>query len=275
MTPPDAGPGALRQALRPDWPAPAGVRALMSTRQGGVSAAPFDSLNLRPHSLAGATDGSACDTAAALLENQRRFAAALGAKPVWLNQVHGSAVVRLDAGHLRPGAALPVADAGICTEPGIACTVLVADCLPVLLCSADGRAVGAAHAGWRGLAGGVIDNTVAALCRAAGCRADQVLAWLGPCIGPQAFEVGADVLLAFGQPLQSPDPTLFQYRPRPDGSPRWLADLAELARRRLAGLGVLQVSGGGGCTASDASRFFSFRRDGRTGRLAAAVALHR
>ena len=275
MTPPDAGPGALRQALRPDWPAPAGVRALMSTRQGGVSAAPFDSLNLRPYSLPGPTDGSACDTAAALLENQRRFAAALGAKPVWLNQVHGSAVVRLDAGHLRPGAALPEADASICTEPGIACTVLVADCLPVLLCSANGRAVGAAHAGWRGLAGGVIDNTVAALCRAAGCRADQVLAWLGPCIGPQAFEVGADVLLSFGQPLQSPDRTLFQYRPLPDGSPRWLADLAELARRRLAGLGVLQVSGGGGCTVSDASRFFSFRRDGRTGRLAAAVALHR
>ena len=275
MTPPEADPGALRQALRPDWSAPAGVCALMSTRQGGVSAAPFDSLNLRPHSLPGATDGSACDTAAALLENQRRFAAALGAQPVWLNQVHGSAVVRLNADHLRPGAALPVADASICTEPGIACTVLVADCLPVLLCSADGQAVGAAHAGWRGLAGGVIDNTVAALCRAAGCRAGQVLAWLGPCIGPQAFEVGADVLLAFGQPLQSPDPTLFQYRPRPDGSPRWLADLSELARRRLAGLGVVQVSGGGGCTAADASRFFSFRRDGRTGRLAAAVALRR
>jgi YfiH family protein len=265
--------GALAQALRPDWPAPAGVRALMSSRQGGVSAAPFDSLNLRPHGLPEPACSTAGDAEAAVLENQRRFAAALGARPVWLNQVHGTAVVRLDAGHLRPGAALPVADASICTEPGIACTVLVADCLPVLLCSADGQAVGAAHAGWRGLADGVIDNTVAALCGAAGCRADQVLAWLGPCIGPQAFEVGADVLLAFGQSLQAPDPALFRYQPRPDGSPRWHANLVELARHRLARLGVLQISGGGWCTATDASRFFSFRRDGRTGRLAAAVAL--
>jgi YfiH family protein len=270
-----ADPGALGQALRPDWPAPAAVSALMSTRQGGVSASPFDSLNLRPHGLSAPTDGACCDAEAAVLENQRRFGAALGARPVWLNQVHGTAVVRLESGHLRPGAALPVADASICTEPGIACTVLVADCLPLLLCSADGLAVGAAHAGWRGLAGGVIDNTLAALCAAAGCRADQLLAWLGPCIGPQAFEVGADVLLAFGQTLQSPDPTLFVYRPRLDGSPRWHGNLVELARRRLTTLGVLQISGGAWCTATDASRFFSFRRDGRTGRLAAAVALRR
>ncbi len=273
--PREADAGALSRALRPIWPAPAGVSALMSTRQGGVSAAPFDSLNLRPHGLPALADSSVCDAEVAVLENQRRFAAALGARPVWLDQVHGSDVVRLDAGHLRPGAALPVADASICTEPGIACTVLVADCLPVLLCSADGRAVGAAHAGWRGLAGGVIDNTLAALCGAACCRPDQLLAWIGPCIGPQAFEVGADVLLAFGQSLQAPDPTLFAYRPRPDGSRRWRANLVELARRRLSGLGVVQISGGGWCTATDASRFFSFRRDGRTGRLAAAVALCR
>ena len=268
-------PGALGQALRPDWPAPRQVSALMSTRQGGVSAAPFNSLNLRPHGLPALADGRASDDEAAVLENQRRFAAALDARPVWLNQVHGIDVVRLGAGHLRPGSALPVADASICTEPGIGCTVLVADCLPVLLCSSNGRAVGAAHAGWRGLAGGVIDNTLAALCAAAGCRPDQVLAWLGPCIGPQAFEVGADVLQAFGQSLQAPDPTLFAFQARPDGSPRWRANLVALARRRLAALGVLQISGGQWCTASDASRFFSFRRDGRTGRIAAAVALRR
>ena len=255
------------------------VRALMSTRQGGVSSAAFDSLNLRPSGLpaplqaGGSADPKACDAADAVAENQRRFAAALGATPVWLNQVHGADVVRLGTHHLRPGAELPRADASISTEPGIACAVLVADCLPVLLCSADGQAVGAAHAGWRGLAAGVIDNTVAALCEAADCRADQLLAWLGPCIGPQAFEVGAEVLTAFGQDLEAPDLRLFLPSPRPDGSPRWRADLAELARRRQARLGVQQVSGGGWCTATDASRFFSFRRDGRTGRLAAAVAL--
>ena len=266
-------------ALRPDWPAPKTVNALMSSRQGGVSVAPFNSLNLRPSGLPallqadGSVDPMAWDAADATAENQRRFAAALGATPIWLNQVHGTDVVRLRPHHLLPGAELPRADASISTEPGIACTVLVADCLPVLLCSADGRAVGAAHAGWRGLGAGVLDNTVAALCVAADCRADQLLAWLGPCIGPQAFEVGAEVLKAFGQDLRAPDLGLFLPSPRPDGSPRWRADLAGLARRRLASLGVQQVSGGGWCTATDASRFFSFRRDGRTGRLAAAVAL--
>ena len=256
-------------ALAPDWPAPTVITALMSTRRGGVSAAPFDSLNLRPPALG----GDAVDQPEAVLENQRRFAQALGARPVWLNQVHGAAVVRLTAEHLRPGAALPVADASVCTVPGIACTVLVADCLPVLLCSADGRGVAAAHAGWRGLASGVIDNAVAALCEATGCAPDQLLAWLGPCIGPQAFEVGADVLQAFGADPQAPDVGLFQPSPRADGSQRWRANLVELARRRLAAQGVLQVSGGGWCTVADPSRFFSFRREARTGRLAAAIAL--
>lgn len=263
----------LPQALRPDWPAPPGITALMSTRAGGVSAPPFDQLNLRPPALG----GEAVDDPAAVRENQRRFAAALGAAPVWLNQVHGAEVVRLTAAHLAGApaelAALPRADASICTEAGIACTVLVADCLPVLLCSADGRAVGAAHAGWRGLAAGVVDHTVAALCEAAGCPPDRLMAWLGPCIGPQAFEVGADVLQAFGADPQAPEPDLFLARPRPDGDPRWLANLPGLARQRLATLGVGQVSGGGWCTVADRSRFFSFRREPRTGRLAAAVAV--
>lgn len=256
-------------AIRPAWGAPAGVRALMSGRGGGVSAAPFDSLNLRPPALG----GEHLDDPQAVGENQRRFALALGAQPVWLNQVHGADVVRLTAEHLRPGAALPRADASICTEAGIACTVLVADCLPVLLCSADGRAVGAAHAGWRGLAGGVIDHTVAALCEAADCQADQLLAWLGPCIGPRAFEVGADVLQAFGADPSAPDAALFRPCPRVDGSARWRANLVALARRRLAALGIERISGGAWCTVEDGSRFFSFRRDGRTGRMAAAVAV--
>jgi hypothetical protein len=259
----------LRAALRPDWPAPAGVRALMSTRAGGVSAPPFDSLNLRPPALR----GDAVDRPEAVVENQRRFAQALGADPVWLDQVHGADVLRLGAGHLRAGAGLPRADASVSTAPGIACAVLVADCLPLLLCSADGSAVAAAHAGWRGLAAGVVDNTVAALGAAAGCGPDRLLAWLGPCIGQAAFEVGADVLLAFGSDPDAPDPALFRPSPRPDGSPRWRADLAALARRRLQLLGVRQISGGVWCTVTDDSRFFSFRRDGRTGRMAAAIAL--
>lgn len=242
---------------------------MMSTRRGGVSGAPFDSLNLRPPGL----PGSDQDLPAAVHENQRRFAAALGARPVWLNQVHGAQVLRLGDG--QAANPLPTADASICTEPGIACCVLVADCLPVLLCAADGAGVGAAHAGWRGLAAGVLDNSVAALCRATGVAPDQVLAWLGPCIGQAAFEVGADVLAAFGADPDRPDRGLFVPRQRADGSPGWLANLPELARRRLAALGVVQISGGGWCTVADDSRFFSFRRDRVTGRLAAAIALLR
>ena len=260
---------ALPDALRPDWAAPAGITALMSTRLGGVSAAPFDSLNLRPPALG----GIAVDAPTAVLENQRRFGQALGAQPVWLNQVHGNTVVRLTADHLRAGAALPVADASVCTEPGIACTVLVADCLPVLFCSTDGRAVGAAHAGWRGLAGGVLEQTVRALCEASGNAPGDLLAWLGASIGPAEFEVGREVLEAFGADPEAPEIALFRPSPRPDGSARWRADLPALARRRLSALGVHRVSGGRWCTVADASRFFSFRRDPRTGRMAAAVAL--
>jgi len=262
----------LAGAIRPDWPAPPGITALMSTRAGGVSAAPFDSLNLRPPALG----GEGVDAPDAVLENQRRFSAALGAQPVWLNQVHGADVLRLMPAHLPPGAVLPRADASICTTPGIACTVLVADCLPVLFCSVDGRAVGAAHAGWRGLAAGVLDHTVAALCQAAGCAPADLLAWLGPCIGPDAFEVGADVLQAFGadpQHLAPADAALFRFSPRPDGSRRWRADLPGLARRRLAALGVGWQGGGHWCTASAPSRFFSFRCMPRTGRMAAAIGI--
>jgi len=288
--PPTVGAEPLTGAWCPDWPAPAGVLALMSSRQGGVSAAPFDSLNLRPPGLR----GDAVDLPLAVAENQRRFAAALGATPVWLDQVHGTRVVRLGAADLAPGAALWQADASISTSPGVACAVLVADCLPVLFCSDDGRAVGAAHAGWRGLAAGVLDHTVAALCAAAHCAPERLIAWLGPCIGPLAFEVGAEVLTAFGAdpsppgqpadgaalrdasgrtPAAAAQDARFVFSPRADGSPRWRANLPLLARQRLVALGLRQVAGGQWCTASDASRFFSFRREGRTGRLAAAVAV--
>jgi hypothetical protein len=272
-----------------------GVRALMTTRHGGVSQPPFDSLNLRPPELG----GHDADRPEFVLENRRRLGRRIGATPVFLNQVHGADVVRLSEPPL-PGDPLPVADASVTTRPGMACAVLVADCLPVLLASADGRVVGAAHAGWRGLAAGVIEHTVEAMrdaWREAAAAAEfdpgpagsparanaaaapsmpDVVAWLGACIGPDAFEVGADVLQAFGsKPEPGRSGRHFRYQPRADGAARWRADLAGLARDRLAALGVRAVGGGAWCTVSDASRFFSFRRDGQTGRMAACVWIER
>jgi YfiH family protein len=247
--------GALEGALIPPWPAGAGVGALMSTRAGGVSAGPWHSLNL------GTSVG---DEPHAAAENRRRFEAALGVPAVYLRQVHGARVVQLSVADAQRAEAIE-ADAAIATAPGVACTVQVADCLPVLFAAPDGRGVGAAHAGWRGLAGGVLEATVTALCAAAACEPRALLAWLGPCIGPRQFEVGAEVVGVFG------DGPHFVPRRRGDGSPRWLADLPALARERLRAAGVLQISGSEGCTVEDASRFFSFRRDRVTGRMAAAV----
>jgi len=244
--------------IQPDWPVPPGVGALMSTRQGGLSQPPFDAMNLAAR---------VGDDAAAVAANRARWADTLDARPVWLNQVHGSHVVRLCAHDV--GREPVCADAAWADQPGLACTVLVADCLPVLFASSDGRAVAAAHAGWRGLASGVLEATLAALREGAGVAPAAVVAWLGPCIGPRAFEVGADVLQAFGADDRA-DPR-FVFSPRPDGSPRWRADLRSLARARLHEAGVQQVYASGACTVEDASSFFSFRRDGRTGRLAASV----
>ncbi|WP_232540374.1 peptidoglycan editing factor PgeF [Azohydromonas aeria] len=249
----------------PDWPAPPGVGALMSTRAGGVSAAPWDSLNL------GTAVG---DDPAAVAGNRARFAAATGgAMPLWLRQVHGSRVLRLRVDDVSPAPAdPPEADAAVTAERGVACVVQVADCLPVLFAALNGRAVGAAHAGWRGLAGGVLESTLAEVCALADCAPDAVLAWLGPCIGPRSFEVGADVLRGFGaDPDAAGTDPAFVPAPRPDGSARWLADLPALAHRRLNLAGLRQIRGGQWCTVQDRSRFFSFRRDGVTGRQAAAV----
>ena len=245
----------LEGALTPDWPAATEVGALMSSRLGGVSGAPWQSLNL------GVAVGDAAESVA---ENRRRFEAAMGVPSVYLRQVHGKRVARLRAADAGRTLDEP-ADAAITTEPGIACTVQVADCLPVLFAAPQGRGVGAAHAGWRGLAGGVLEATVAALCDAAACAPQDLCVWLGPCIGPRQFEVGAEVVEAFDQAPH------FVPRARADGSMRWLADLPGLARERLRAAGVTQFSGGAWCTVEDASRFFSFRRDGVTGRMAAAV----
>jgi polyphenol oxidase len=254
------GGPARPAALRPEWDAPADIGALMSTRAGGVSVGPFASLNV------GTAVG---DEPAAVSENRARLAAAIGAAPVWLRQVHGARVVRVGAADA--GAAPQEADACWTDEPGVACAVQVADCLPVLLAARNGRAVAAAHAGWRGLVLGVVEAALAALCDAAACNPGEVAAWLGPCIGPRRFEVGADVLQAFGASPRSPDALRFVARPRPDGSARWLANLPQLARDRLRAAGVHRIAGGTWCTVEAASDFFSFRRDGVTGRMAALV----
>lgn len=243
----------------PQWPV-SQVGAWMSTRQGGCSQAPFDSLNL------GLAVG---DLATSVTLNRQRFAAALGgATPVFLKQVHGTRVVRLTAADLARGAdqSAPEADAAVCTESGIACLVQVADCLPVLFSAPAGVAVGAAHAGWRGLAAGVLEATLTQLCTLAHCAPEQVQAWLGPCIGPRQFEVGLEVREAFALAPSH----CFQAGVQPE---KFLADLPALARWRLqsAGMTASGLHGGAWCTVEDPSRFFSFRRDGVTGRLAAAI----
>jgi len=256
--------------IRPRWPAPPGVHALMSTRGGGVSSGPggaLASLNL---------GRSVGDAPEAVAENRRRFMASLrasdGAEParaVWLHQVHGTHVLALDA---AAGEHPPTpADAAWTDAPGVACMVGAADCLPVLFAARDGRAVAAAHAGWRGLAAGVLEATVAALVRGTGTPPAELLAWLGPCIGPRRFEVGADVLQAFGVVPQPFDQPGFAYAPRAGGDPRWRADLQALARRRLQDLGVGFIAAEEACTYEDPSRFFSFRRDPAGGRMAAAI----
>lgn len=248
--------------LRPVGLPSSGVVAVMTTRAGGASLRPYDTMNL------GVRVG---DDSFAVTANRQIFATAIGASPVFLHQVHGNVVLRLQAQQAQQardelGVDTHEADAAFTTEPGIACTVQIADCMPVLLASKDGRVVGAAHAGWRGLAGGVLDNTVTAMCEAASLGAGDLCAWLGPCIGPAAFEVGADVVEAFAEDVSCMVPA-----PRPDGTMRWRADLPAIARRRLQRLGLHAVEGGTWCTVNDAARFFSFRRDKTTGRHAAAV----
>ena len=256
LTQPEVEPGWLRPAGLPPQ-----VGAAMSTRNGGASLRPWNRMNL------GARVG---DDADAVARNRQAFAQAIGAAPVFLDQVHGTRVVRLDARDVAGTAVLHKADASLTTEPGIACTVLVADCLPVLFAAPEGRAVAAVHAGWRGLAGGVVEAALGALCEAAQCNPGDVHVWLGACIGPRQFEVGPDVLQAFGADPDRPHPQRF-VRCEGNGGRKWLADLPQLARDRLHAAGARAVSGGAWCTVEDASRFFSYRRDGITGRMAAAI----
>lgn len=238
------------QALQPDWPAPPSVRAFSTTRAGGVSSGAYASLNLGDH--VGDDPGQVARNRDLL-----RTTLELPAEPVWLRQVHGCAVV--DLGSTASGCG---ADAAITRRPGQVCAVLTADCLPLLVCDRRGRVAAAVHAGWRGLAAGVIERTLDTL----GEEPQDLLVWLGPAIGPAAFEVGPEVRTGF---LTSDPGVTLAFRPCPDG--KWLADLFALARARLAAAGVTAVYGGGDCTWSDPERFFSFRRDGVTGRMATLI----
>lgn len=235
----------------PDWPAPPNVRAFVTTRNGGVSTGCYASLNL------GLRTG---DDPRAVASNRAFLRSFLPREPTWLKQLHGTRVVDADA----PDAP-PEADASIAREVGTVCAILIADCLPVLLCDRFGKLVAAAHAGWRGLSGGVIEHTVREI-RRAGVSPQDLLAYLGPAIGPAAFEVGADVRNAFiaRDPLAASG-----FTPHREG--KWLADLFALARQALQRAGISHIFGGGLCTLADPQRFFSYRRDGITGRMAALI----
>ncbi|WP_044872162.1 peptidoglycan editing factor PgeF [Pseudomonas sp. LFM046] len=233
--------------LTPDWPAPARVRACVTTREGGFSLPPFEGLNLGSH---------VGDDPVAVERNRELLTSTLGCKPAWLSQVHGVRVVEANPGQVHE------ADGSWSAEPGVASAVLTADCLPALFCDRAGTRVAAAHAGWRGLANGVLEETLDALA----LPAEDVLVWLGPAIGPAAFEVGPEVREAF---LASHPETDSAFQPSANEG-KFMADIYQLARIRLVARGVQAVFGGGYCTVSD-PRFYSYRRAARTGRFASLV----
>ncbi|HET9652871.1 MAG TPA: peptidoglycan editing factor PgeF [Usitatibacter sp.] len=241
---------SLESWITPDWPAPRNVRAFFTTRAGGVSEGEYASLNL------GMNSG---DDPQRVARNRAVVRAHLPADPFFLAQVHGAAV--LDPG-THPGDAPPKADAAVTATPGATCVVLTADCMPVFLCDAKGTRVGVAHAGWRGMAAGVLENAVAAI----GAAPADVIAWMGPAIGPDAFEVGPEVREAFMAVDAGSDDAF-----RPHRAGKYMADLYTLARRRLARAGVTRVHGGGFCTYRDRERFFSYRRVKESGRMGAFI----
>lgn len=237
--------------ITPDWPAPANVRALATLRSGGVSEATYASLNLATH---------VGDRAEHVARNRAllRDAAQLPSEPVWLEQVHGTTVWDVAHASVTP----PTADAAVATVSRRICTIMTADCLPVLFCAVDGKAVGAAHAGWRGLAGGVLDATVAAM----GTKASQIIAWLGPAIEQSAFEVGEEVREQF----MARTPVHADAFVRNERG-RWQADIYRLARVELERMGIAGVYGGDFDVFADPARFFSYRREKQTGRMATLI----
>lgn len=242
------------ELIQPDWPAPVHVAAAVTTRVlPGQSKTPFDAFNLGLHC------GDDAEAVAANRAHLRRLAG-LPNPPHWLRQVHGTAVYRVDG--VEPGMTEPQADAAVSSVPGAVLAILTADCLPVLFAARNAREIGAAHAGWRGLAGGVLEATVAAMRTAP----QDILAWLGPAAGAGRYEVGDEVRSTF----VAADPAAESgFQPTRPG--HWLADLYALARQRLTAAGVTAVTGGGFCTICDATRFYSHRRDGRSGRMASLI----
>ncbi len=241
-------PDLKPEFIIPNWPAPPNVRAIQTTRHGGISVAPYASLNLGDH---------VGDDTASVTENRRRLRTYLPSEPVWLRQVHGTTCI--DAATTATGTE---ADAAFARQPEVVCAVLTADCLPVLFCDVAGTVVAAAHAGWRGLAAGILEQTVAAMT----VPADQLMAWLGPAIGPQHFEVGDEVRMAF---LNQHPRCELAFSPKANG--KWLCNLYALARHRLEAMGLRRITGADFCTAGDPDRFFSYRRDGTTGRMASLI----
>ena len=230
--------------VEPDWPAPPGIRVISTGRGGGVSRAQYASLNLGTHV------GDAPD---AVVENRTRLRTAvrLPSEPKWLAQVHGTTAVDLDA------AVTGTADAGYTRRPGVVCAILTADCLPVVFASESGDTLGAAHAGWRGLSSGILEATVQAM----NVPPSRLFAWLGPSIGPDHFEVGGEVREAFLAKDRGAEAAFLA-----NAHGRFMADLPELARRRLRNLGIERIYGGSDCTYANSARYFSHRRDGNTGR---------
>lgn len=235
--------------ITPNWPAPANVKALQTTRLGGFSEPPYQSLNLGNH---------VSDNPLLVAKNRQLLADYLPSEPVWLNQVHGVRVI-----NAAQSGCLESADASFSHQAKVVCVTMTADCLPVLLCDQAGTVVAAVHAGWRSLCDGVIEETI----RAMEMPANQLMAWLGPAIGPNAFEVGAEVKAQF-----MAHDTMAIAAFKPSGSAeKWLADLYLIAQQRLNSMGVSQIYGGGECTYTNAERYFSFRRDGVTGRMASLI----
>jgi hypothetical protein len=234
----------MAHCITPDWPATANVKSLQTSRNGGVSAAPYFSLNLGSH---------VGDNPLVVNRNRMLLEPLMPSEPVWLNQVHGVTVA--DAGH---AGCLPQADASVSTHPGAVCVVMTADCLPILLCDEQGTVVGAVHAGWRGLCDGVIEASVKAMKVAP----STLLAWLGPAIGPSTFEVGDEVRAAF---VAHQPQAAVAFIAGAEG--KWMADIYQLARLRLNALGINKIYGGDLCTYSDPEQFYSYRRDGVTGRM--------
>jgi len=236
--------------ITPDWPAPDSIRAMSTTRLGGFSQAPYDSMNVGTH---------VGDVLAVVSQNREQLnqVANIAADPLWLKQVHGTDIIHASTWHPNSEA-----DAIYSNQPAQVCTIMTADCLPVLLTDKQGKQVAAAHAGWRGLLNGILENTVSQF---SGAR-DDILVWLGPAIGPEQFEVGQEVYDAFTAHSNDAKQA-FKF----SGDTHYVADIYLLAKQRLLALGIKQIYGGDFCTVTEEQRFFSYRRDGVTGRMASLI----